>query len=61
MNNLNLPFFWKRLPWCEKAAYLTRTHQARDYSDACSILAKMRPRKRPVVRTPVVARLPYKD
>lgn len=45
---MNLPHFWSRMGWTEKAAYLCRTHQAKDYSDACAKLRAMRkPSPRP--------------
>lgn len=47
---LNLPASWDRMGWTNKAGYLCSTHQARDYPDACSILAGMR---RPKPCTPV--------
>ena len=49
MNTLRLPSFWSRLDWTAKAAYLRSSRQARDYSEACSLLAKMR---RPKVKLP---------
>lgn len=40
---------WRTLSFPQKAGYLCSTRQARDYSDACSILAKLprSPRRRP--------------
>jgi len=62
---MNLPPSWSRMGWHEKAAYLCSSHQARDYSDACSMLAKLpRRKKKPAgVYTPETRkiRLPYAD
>jgi hypothetical protein len=44
---LNLPRFWRGMGWTEKAAYLCRTHQARDFADACAILRAMPRKKKP--------------
>ena len=57
---MKTPTFWKGMSFTAKAGYLTATRQARDYSEACSMLAKMKRPKR-VIQQPVVARLPYKD
>lgn len=46
MSTLRLPYFWKGMGFCQKAAYLCSTSQARDYSDACRILGSMK-KKRP--------------
>lgn len=63
MNNLRLPFFWKGMGHVNQAAYLCSTFQAKDYPHACSILSKMKPRrKKPAVKTPPQnIRLPYAD
>lgn len=42
--NLRLPPQWRTLSWHARAAYLCATRQARDFSEACSMLAKL-PRK----------------
>jgi hypothetical protein len=49
--NIRKPSFWSRLPFTEKAAYLCSSKQARDYSQACSMLARQ-PRRTPPKRTP---------
>ena len=41
---MRLPPQWRTLSFAQKAAYLCTTRQARDYSEACSMLAKL-PRK----------------
>lgn len=61
MTTLRLPFFWRRMSWTNRAGYLLATHQAKDFSDACSILAKMRPKKRAAPVQQIQARLPYAD
>lgn len=45
---MNVPPSWNRMGFCAKAAYLVYTHQAKDYSDACSMLARARKPKRPI-------------
>lgn len=55
------PYFWNRMSWTECAAYLVRTHQARDFPHACSILASLPRRKRTPPTTPREVRLPYRD
>lgn len=50
---MNLPHFWHRLSFTAKAAYLCSAHLARDYSEACSMLAKMRSRKRTPIQSAV--------
>lgn len=57
MTAFRRPFFWSRLPWTQKAAYLLSSNQARTYEEACSMLASPRRRSKSV---PIV-RLPYKD
>lgn len=42
---MRLPSFWSGMSSVNKAAYLCQTHQAKDFNDACSMLAKMRRRK----------------
>lgn len=63
--SLRLPSNWHTLGFTQKAAYLCSTRQARDYSEACSILAKLpRRKKKPAaVYTPDTRgiRLPYAD
>lgn len=62
---MNLPPSWSRMGWSERAGYLCASHQARDYSHACSILAKLpRRKKKPAaIYTPSMraVRLPYSD
>lgn len=58
MKDIRKPPFWHRIGWSEKAAYLLSSKQARDYSEACSMLAKRKPRK-PAPAQPVVMRYPY--
>lgn len=59
---MNLPPTWNRMSFTAKAGYLAATCQARDYSHACSILAKMRgPKRRVVAPTVRQIRLPYAD
>ena len=41
MKALNLPPSWNRMGFTARAGYLCSTHQARDYSDACSKLGQM--------------------
>ncbi len=43
--SLRLPFFWKRMGFTAKAAYLCSSHQAKDYSEACAKLRALKPRK----------------
>lgn len=43
--NPRLPYFWRRMSWTQKAAWLCSAHIARDYPEACLMLAKL-PRKR---------------
>lgn len=46
MKELRLPSSWRGMSFTNKAGYLCATHQAKDYSEACSILREMRgPRK----------------
>ena len=47
---MRLPPQWRTLSFHQKAAYLCSTRQARDYSEACSMLARLprRPRSRAV-------------
>lgn len=58
--NLRLPSYWGGVGRVAKAAYLVNTHQASDFSHACSLLSKRR-RPKPAKYAPVVARLPYAD
>lgn len=58
--SIRRPYFWSRMKWRERAAYLLSSNQARSFGEACSILASQRRRTR-VYSVPVVARLPYKD
>jgi len=60
MNSLRLPYFWSRLSFVQKAAYLCSSKQAKDYSDACSILASFRRKKRQQ-QQPIKPRLPYAE
>lgn len=46
MTAIRKPTFWHRMSWAQKAAYLCSSRQARDYSEACSILARQPRRKR---------------
>jgi hypothetical protein len=57
--NLRLPSNWRTLGFTQKAAYLCSTRQARDYSEACSILGKCGGRKPRMKRKEI--RLPYAD
>jgi hypothetical protein len=41
MSSLRLPANWRTLSFPQKAAYLCTTRQARDYSEACSMLARL--------------------
>lgn len=59
MKDIRKPPFWHRIGWSEKAAYLLSSKQARDYSEACSMLAKRKPVKQPTA--PVVMRYPYNN
>jgi hypothetical protein len=64
MSGLRLPNFWSGMSYCAKAGWLTASGQAKDFSHACSILAKMRRPKRnpPAIKTPLQnIRLPYAD
>jgi hypothetical protein len=64
MNGLRLPHFWSGMGFTARAGYLCATYQARDFAEACSLLAKMRRPKRnpPVPKTPPQnIRLPYAD
>jgi hypothetical protein len=54
------PSFWKGMSFTAKAGYLTATRQARNYSEACAMLAAQ-PRRKKTTPAPVVARLPYVD
>jgi hypothetical protein len=56
--NHRLPYFWRRMSWTQKAAWLCSAHIARSYEEACAMLAKL-PRKRK--GRPVEPRLPYAD
>lgn len=37
-----LPYFWRGMPWTQKAAWLLSARLVRDYSEACRVLASMR-------------------
>ncbi len=61
---MNLPPSHKGMGFTALAGYLVSTHQARDYPQACSMLAKLRrkPRKKPAaIYAPRSVRLPYAD
>ena len=58
MKDIRKPPFWHRIGWSEKAAYLCSSRQAKDYSEACAMLKKRKPVKRPEP-APVVMRYPY--
>lgn len=60
MKTIRKPYFWSRLSWSARAAYLCSSNQARDYSEACSILASQ-PRRKKVAAAPVVMRYPYNN
>lgn len=60
MTTIKKPYFWSRMNWAARAAYLCSSHQARDYSEACSILASL-PRRKRSAPTPREVRLPYRD
>jgi hypothetical protein len=53
-----LPAWWPTAGLNAKAEWLVRTGQAKTFSEACSILSKLRRRK---PRPPVNVRLPYAD
>ncbi len=61
--SLHLPPSWDQMSFCNKAGYLAASSQAKNFTDACSMLAKMRrPHNKPKASTVArVARLPYKD
>lgn len=62
MKTIRKPYFWAGMSFAQKAAYLCSSAQARDYSEACSILARQpRPRKAVPTKEPVVMRYPYAD
>jgi hypothetical protein len=60
MNEIRKPSFWPRLSFYARAAYLCSSRQARDFSEACAMMAKQ-PRRKKLPPAPVVMRLPYKD
>jgi hypothetical protein len=49
--DIRKPPFWNRMSFTAKAGYLCASKQARDYSEACSMLAKQ-PRRPLPKRTP---------
>ena len=51
---MNLPYFWSRLSFPAKAAYLCSSKQARDYSHACTILASLPRRRRTKAHQPTL-------
>ncbi len=59
MSALRLPSQWRTLSFPQKAAYLCTTKQARDYSEACSMLARLprRPKPRQIATTDFQARM----
>lgn len=59
MKTLRLPNNWGTLGFTAKAGWLTQTGQARDYSEACSILGRRggRKRRKPPSVESVVAQL----
>lgn len=56
MKTYRLAPTWHRMGWTAKAGWLCATGQARDYSDACSILWSFRKRRVPPTVQVVVAR-----
>lgn len=46
MTNLRLPSYWPGMSYTAKAGFLLATGQARDWSNACSILRNRRKTKR---------------
>lgn len=44
INRSRLPSFWSGMSFCAKAAWLVTARMARDYNEACSMLARL-PRK----------------
>lgn len=60
---MNLPYFWKGMSFTARAGWLLAAGRARDYSEACSMLAKMKRPKRVIQKPspPQNIRLPYAD
>lgn len=54
------PSWWAGATFCAKAAWLTSTGRAKNFSEACSMLAKRRRKATPPV-IPKNTRLPYAD
>lgn len=49
INRAKLPSHWRNMGFTVRAAYLCSTGQARNYSEACSMLARSRKRSaRPI-------------
>lgn len=57
----NVPPSWNSMGFVEKAGYLCSTHQAKDYSAACAMLARRRKIPKPAPGPTKPARMPYRD
>lgn len=59
MKTIRKPPHWPGMTQYARRCYLVDTHQARDYSEACSMLASQPRRRKPAPAQPVVMRYPY--
>lgn len=60
MKEIRKPYFWSRMSFRQRAAYLCSSNQCRTFEEACALMARQ-PRRKRLPPAPVVMRYPYAD